>query len=109
MTDVSDSLNSPQSFHTLSDLSHKISNSESKSLFVKIRHAYYLLWEDFVKAYTNKHVVKWSLWWAFATCGYLQVISYVQLLWKNAVKEEDSKDVLMYNGAVEAVYTIISQ
>lgn len=28
---------------------------------------------DFVLAYQNTHVLKWSLWWAMATCGYLQV------------------------------------
>lgn len=28
---------------------------------------------DFVLAYQNTHVLKWSLWWALATCGYLQV------------------------------------
>nr|CAD7443766.1 unnamed protein product [Timema bartmani] len=33
---------------------------------------YTLLWRDFVAAFTNWYVVKWSIWWALATCGYLQ-------------------------------------
>lgn len=28
---------------------------------------------DFLSAYQNAHILKWSLWWALATCGYLQV------------------------------------
>ncbi|KAL7306080.1 hypothetical protein TKK_0001536 [Trichogramma kaykai] len=111
ITDISASLGSPDSYHTLSaSSSHRISQTETKTFFIKIKHAYYLLWEDFIKAYTNRHVVKWSLWWAFATCGYLQVISYIQVLWENAVKhtEPNSNDFQIYNGAVEAVYTLIS-
>lgn len=111
-TEVSTSLESEgSSNNTLSTCSHKPSEQGVWSFFAKIRHAYYLLWEDFVKAYTNGHVVKWSLWWAFATCGYLQVISYVQLLWENAVKSQrdNDEDVKLYNGAVEAAYTLISK
>ncbi|XP_043283991.1 thiamine transporter 1 isoform X2 [Venturia canescens] len=75
-----------------------------RSKFSKnIKRAYAYLWRDFVSAFTNCHVVKWSLWWAFATCGYLQVISYIQPLWQTAV----DADTEIYNGAVEAVYTII--
>nr|CAD7462948.1 unnamed protein product [Timema tahoe] len=38
---------------------------------------YTLLWRDFVAAFTNWYVVKWSIWWALATCGYLQVAHLV--------------------------------
>jgi hypothetical protein len=34
--------------------------------------AYYYLWKDFTTAYTNIYVIKWSFWWALATCGFLQ-------------------------------------
>ncbi|XP_001602920.1 thiamine transporter 2-like [Nasonia vitripennis] len=112
-TDISTSLESQGSNNTLSTSSRKLSNAGTIGFFVKVRHAYYLLWEDFKKAYTNKHVVKWSLWWAFATCGYLQVISYIQLLWEDASKSgrkdgSDEYSYTIYNGAVEAAYTIIS-
>lgn len=71
----------------------------------KVRQAYMLLWKDFLLAYSNSHVVKWSMWWSFSTCGYLQIISYIQLLWQTAVSSGDN----IYNGAVDSLYTIIGE
>ncbi|XP_076282411.1 thiamine transporter 1-like [Lasioglossum baleicum] len=79
------------------------SSNKKVSLIEKIRRAYVLLWKDFLAAYSNGHIVKWSIWWAFSTCGYLQISSYIQLLWQTAVSTEDK----IYNGAVDALYTII--
>ncbi|XP_078039069.1 thiamine transporter 2 [Augochlora pura] len=82
----------------------QFSSSPKKiSVVKKLRVAYALLWKDFKQAYSNGHIVKWSLWWSFSTCGYLQVTSYIQLLWQTAVSPQDK----IYNGAVEALYTII--
>lgn len=72
-------------------------------LLRKIKNAYALLWKDFLQAYTNYRVAKWSIWWAMATCGYLQIISYIQLLWQTAVEPGD----MIYNGAVDFFYAII--
>nr|XP_012222669.1 PREDICTED: thiamine transporter 2-like [Linepithema humile] len=72
-------------------------------LLRKIRNAYALLWKHFVQAYTDYRVVKWSVWWALATCGYLQVINYMQLLWQTAVGPND----MIYNGAVDFIYAIV--
>ncbi|KAH0945646.1 hypothetical protein HN011_006235 [Eciton burchellii] len=72
-------------------------------LFRKIRNAYALLWKHFVQAYTNYRVVKWSAWWALSTCGYLQIVSYIQLLWKITVQPSDK----IYNGAVDFLYAIL--
>ncbi|KAJ8686769.1 hypothetical protein QAD02_022563 [Eretmocerus hayati] len=104
------SFESQRSNQTFSSSSHDPSSSEDTTLLIRVRHAYYLLFQDFIKAYTNGHVVKWSLWWAAATCGYVQVITYIQLLWMNAVetKNQDTGDHTIYNGAVESTYTIIS-
>lgn len=44
-------------------------------------HAFRLLWSQFRSAYTNVNILLWSLWYAVAMCGYLQVISYIQVLW----------------------------
>jgi len=74
-------------------------------LFRKIRSAYALLWKHFVHAYTNYRVVKWSAWWALSTCGYLQIISYIQLLWQTAVHPSDK----IYNGAVDFLYAILGE
>ncbi|XP_053978452.1 thiamine transporter 1-like [Hylaeus volcanicus] len=73
------------------------------SIVQKVRQAYILLLKDCLQAYSNGHVVKWSMWWSLSTCGYLQITSYIQLLWQTAVSSTDS----IYNGAVDALYTII--
>ncbi|XP_046742650.1 thiamine transporter 2-like isoform X2 [Diprion similis] len=89
--------------------SHSSQNLQSEplkknsSLTTKVKNAYYLLWNDFLSAYSNFYVLKWSIWWSFATCGYTQVINYVQLLWQDSLEGEDSA----YNAGVEAVYTIL--
>lgn len=65
--------------------------------------AYKLLWLDFTTSYSTAYTLKWSLWWAFATCGFFQVLNYIQPLW-----EEVSTTDAMYNGAVEATHTFLS-
>lgn len=35
-----------------------------------------LLWHHFKSSYTNAKVIKWSLWWALAMCGFMQVSIY---------------------------------
>lgn len=47
-----------------------------------------LLWTHFRTSYKKRKVREWSLWYAFGMCGYLQIITYVQVIW-NAIKEED--------------------
>lgn len=70
--------------------------------------AYSLLWRDCRQAFTNKYVVKWSIWWAVATCGFLQGTTYIQVLWETIVKEGiENEEADRYNGAIEAAYTIV--
>lgn len=47
-----------------------------------------LLWTHFRSSYKKRKVREWSLWYAMGMCGYLQIITYVQVIW-NAIKEED--------------------
>ena len=63
-------------------------------------------WWDFVKFYCNLSLLKWSLWWALATCGVLQVGNYVQSLWKEVGGAKE--DTHIYNGVVESVATLCS-
>ena len=63
-----------------------------------------LLWFDFKSSYSNAYMLKWSLWWAFAMCGYFQVLNYIQPLWETIAPTETT----LYNGAVEAVHTFLS-
>nr|CAD7429829.1 unnamed protein product [Timema monikensis] len=73
----------------------------------KCSKIYTLLWKDFVAAFTNWYVVKWSIWWALATCGYLQITTYVQLLYETILEENKQEDNELYNGAVEAITTLL--
>ncbi len=47
----------------------------------RFRHAFRLLWTQFRNAYSNVNILVWSLWYSAAMCGFLQVISYIQVLW----------------------------
>ena len=74
--------------------------SESKLVMV-----YRLLWSDFISAYSNPYLLKWSIWWSFAMCGYFQVVNYIQSLWEVIDSTEAAST---YNGAVEAAHTFLS-
>ncbi|XP_041120581.1 thiamine transporter 1-like [Polyodon spathula] len=62
------------------------------------------LWFDFITCYSTNRVLYWSLWWALATCGYNQVVNYIQVLWNHV---EPSQNFTEYNGGVEAVSTLL--
>lgn len=63
-----------------------------------------MLFDDFLQCYRCRPLLAWSLWWALATCGYLQVINYVQALWEKIRPSHDNK---IYNGYVEALSTLL--
>ena len=63
-------------------------------------------WRDFVKFYFNPSLLKWSFWWALATCGVLQVGNYVQPLWKEVGGH--IKNHHLYYGLVESLATLCS-
>ncbi|KAK8733227.1 hypothetical protein OTU49_006535, partial [Cherax quadricarinatus] len=64
------------------------------------------IWNDFKSAYSNKYLLKWSIWWAFATCGNFQVGNYIQPLWESIAPMDENEN--LYNGAVEASQTLLS-
>ena len=49
----------------------------------KYKNAFLLLWAHFRSSYTNPDVIIWSIWYSIGMCGYLQVISYAQVLWNH--------------------------
>ena len=61
---------------------------------------------DFAKFYCVPSLLKWSLWWALATCGVLQIGNYVQSLWKEVADENEQTHE--WNGLVEAIATLCS-
>ncbi|KAK2108339.1 hypothetical protein P7K49_013504 [Saguinus oedipus] len=58
--------------------------------------------QDLKECYSSKRLLYWSLWWAFATAGFNQVVNYVQILWDYKAPSQLSS---IYNGAVEAIAT----
>ncbi|EDW04190.1 thiamine transporter 2 [Drosophila grimshawi] len=68
-----------------------------------LQNAGHLLWFHLTSSYTNPIVLTWSIWWTLATCGQVQVITYIQFLWKDLAPDNESK----YNGGVEAVATLL--
>ncbi|XP_069546879.1 solute carrier family 19 member 3b [Brachyistius frenatus] len=66
--------------------------------------AVHLLWQSFRESYSSRHLIYWSLWWALATAGYVQVFNYSQLMWDHI---EPSATSSIYNGGVEAVCSLV--
>lgn len=60
---------------------------------------------DFVKFYSKLSLLKWSIWWALAMCGVLQVGNFVQSLWKEVASSSGVGHE--YNGVVEALATLL--
>ena len=56
------------------------SECDSISTLEKCRRALLLVKRDFVNSFSNLYILKWSLWWALATCGNFQVITGIFLL-----------------------------
>ncbi|KAI4900091.1 hypothetical protein NFI96_027151 [Prochilodus magdalenae] len=63
-----------------------------------------ILWADFVQCYSCHALLAWSGWWALSTCGYFQVVNYVQAVWEKILP---SKDFEIYNGYVETASTLL--
>uniref|UniRef100_A0A0K0DJ51 Thiamine transporter 2 n=1 Tax=Angiostrongylus cantonensis TaxID=6313 RepID=A0A0K0DJ51_ANGCA len=63
------------------------------------------LTEELRKVYGNTFIMKWSMWWALATCAYFQVGNYVQTLWGAVI---DVSDVDVYNGLTEALCPLVA-
>ena len=57
--------------------------------------------------YCCRHLVMWSLWWAFAVCGGYQVENYAMNLWATILGPHHDKSHV-YNGAIFATGTVLS-
>ncbi|KAJ1356479.1 Reduced folate carrier [Parelaphostrongylus tenuis] len=53
---------------------------------------------------SNMVVLKWSLWWALASCGIFQLYNYIQSLWIEMQSDQDTIE----NGLVEVLHTVAS-
>uniref|UniRef100_A0A8D0A6L5 Solute carrier family 19 member 3b n=1 Tax=Sander lucioperca TaxID=283035 RepID=A0A8D0A6L5_SANLU len=66
----------------------------------------HLLWQSFRESYSSRDLIYWSVWWALATAGYVQVFNYIQLMWDHI---EPSATSSIYNGGVEAVCSLVGK
>ena len=63
----------------------------------------------FREYFGNPYALKWSIWWALATCAHYQVCNYVQPLLETILPTNDTgEDVLIFNGLVEAGSQLVS-
>ncbi|EPB75088.1 reduced folate carrier [Ancylostoma ceylanicum] len=63
-----------------------------------------MLLNDIKRIYGNKFMMKWSLWWAIASCGFFQIGNYTQTLWGSII---EAKNTEVYNGVTEALCPLI--
>ncbi|XP_038658000.1 thiamine transporter 1 isoform X2 [Scyliorhinus canicula] len=63
-----------------------------------------MLWKTFLQCYSSWTLLCWSAWWALSTCGYFQILNYIQILWENILP---SQNFQIYNGMVEAVSALL--
>ena len=86
---------------------HEVENTELEvdkpNLVTRWKKSLRCLLEAFIESYSNHTLLIWSIWWALATCGYLQIGNYVQNLWKNIQGPDANKSL---NGGVEAAGTL---
>ncbi|EDW42683.1 thiamine transporter 2 [Drosophila sechellia] len=66
--------------------------------------AWQLLWFHFRSAYTNALVIQWSLWYAISLAGFLQITTYMQVVWKSF----ENEPTIAWNGAVDVALTLLS-
>jgi len=64
------------------------------------------------KEYENLYVLKWSFWVITATCCFNQVLYYIQSLWVSLSHNDECLQNVCstteWNGAIDAIYTILS-
>ncbi|XP_016950068.1 thiamine transporter 2 [Drosophila biarmipes] len=81
------------------EVEEKTATSPSKKV-----PAWQLLWSHFRSAYTNNLVLQWSLWYAISLAGFLQITTYMQVVWKSFANEP----TIAWNGAVDVALTLLS-
>ena len=64
------------------------------------------LLQDTKLIYSDNVLLRWSIWWALSTCGYMLVVNYVQNLWET-IYSSSANQSRVYNGAVEALATVL--
>ncbi|GJQ66882.1 hypothetical protein Trydic_g7905 [Trypoxylus dichotomus] len=82
---------------------HRMLEENQELTAAKYKTAFSLMKKHLTDSFSNRYVLKWSVWWALATAGFIQIQTYMQPLW--AVIKPNSDNI--YNGAVEALLTML--
>ncbi|KAL5243875.1 hypothetical protein ACI65C_011285 [Semiaphis heraclei] len=65
------------------------------------------LQKDFKRSYSDPYVRKLCLWWAFAFGAYVQVYTYINVLYTYVLDLNQDTHFTLYNGAAESLNTLI--
>ncbi|XP_062906830.1 thiamine transporter 1-like isoform X1 [Mobula hypostoma] len=76
----------------------------NKKPFKRICIVLALLWKMLIQCYSSGPLLCWSVWWALSTCGYFQILNYIQILWEKIYPSQNSQ---IYNGLVEAASALL--
>lgn len=63
--------------------------------------------KDFIRSYSDPYVIKLCLWWAFAFGAYVQVYTYINVLYTYVLDLNEDSHFTLYNGAAESLNTLI--
>ncbi|XP_050522492.1 thiamine transporter 1-like [Daktulosphaira vitifoliae] len=74
---------------------------------VNLKKAFLHLWNDFKQSYSDPYVVKLCFWWALAFGAYVQVYTYINVLYTYVLNLNNDGDFTLYNGAAESLNTLI--
>lgn len=69
----------------------------------RVTDAFHLIWLHFTSSFKSQTVLLWSLYYALSVCIFIQITIYIQVLW---IAIDDSQERI-YNGAVDAVLTLL--
>lgn len=62
----------------------------------RCKQAFELMWKQLKCAYTNRHIILWSIWYACGMCIFLQFLTYVQSVWIKIDNREEVSNTDFY-------------
>ncbi|XP_048397070.1 thiamine transporter 1-like [Stegostoma tigrinum] len=86
------------------DSTSDATETTNKMPFKRICVVLAMLWKTFLQCYSSWPLLCWSAWWALSTCGYFQIVNYIQILWERI---RPSQNTQIYNGMVEAASALL--
>ncbi|XP_008180091.1 thiamine transporter 2 isoform X2 [Acyrthosiphon pisum] len=85
----------------------KITKDIDKNYSKSLGQVLLYLHKDFKRSYSDPYVRKLCLWWAFAFGAYVQVYTYINVLYTYVLDLNEDTHFTLYNGAAESLNTLI--